>query len=80
MTGFERDSFISGVGQSTIGRRLDLSAIELTTQSCLAAIADAGLDTADIDGLCTYPGGDAADTAGYGGPRPPRCRMRCGCH
>ena len=70
MTRFEHDSVISGIGQSTIGRRLGLSALELTTQSCLAAIADAGLTTADIDGLSTYPGGDAAATAGYGGPPP----------
>jgi acetyl-CoA acetyltransferase len=70
MTRFEHDSVISGVGQSTIARRLGLSAIELTAQSCLAAIADAGLTTADIDGLSTYPGGDAAATLGYGGPPP----------
>jgi len=70
MTRFEHDSFISGIGQSTIGRRLGRSAIELTTQSCLAAIDDAGLTTADIYGLSTYPGGDAAATAGYGGPPP----------
>jgi acetyl-CoA acetyltransferase len=70
MRRFEHDSVISGIGQSTIGRRLGLSPIELTTQSCLAAIADAGLTTADIDGLSTYPGGDAAATLGYGGPPP----------
>ncbi len=79
MTRFEHDSVISGVGQSTIGRRLGLSAIELTTQSCLAAIADAGLTTADIDGLSTYPGGDAAATPVTAARRRTRCKTRCGC-
>jgi acetyl-CoA acetyltransferase len=66
---FERDVFIAGIGQSEVGRRLGRSALELTTQACLGAIADAGLQRTDIDGLSTYPGGDAADT-GYGGPAP----------
>ena len=61
---------ISGLGQSAVGRRLGRSALDLTTQACLAAIADAGLRPSDIDGICTYPGGDAVETAGYGGPPP----------
>jgi len=67
---FERDTCIAGIGQSAIGRRLGRSALELTTQACLVAIADAGLDRADIDGLVSYPGGEAALTHGYGGPPP----------
>jgi acetyl-CoA acetyltransferase len=47
---------ISGAGQSDIGRRLHRSGYELTVDACLAAIADAGLTTADIDGIATYPG------------------------
>lgn len=70
MSRFEHASFISGLGQSAIGRRLSRSALDLTTEACLAAIADAGLRPSDIDGICTYPGGDAAETAGYGGPPP----------
>jgi acetyl-CoA acetyltransferase len=70
MKRFEHDSVISGIGQSRIGRRLGLSALELTTASCRNAVRDAGLTVRDIDGLCTYPGGDAAATAGYGGPPP----------
>lgn len=70
MTRFEHDSVISGIGQSRIGRRLGLSALELTTESCLNAMTDAGLTVRDVDGLCTYPGGYAASTAGYGGPPP----------
>ena len=70
MRRFEHDSIISGIGQSEIGRRLGRSALELTTAACLAAIDDAGLQRSDIDGVCTYPGGDAATTSGYGGPPP----------
>jgi acetyl-CoA acetyltransferase len=52
----ERRACITGVGQSEIGRRLRRNPLELTLDGCLAAIADAGLTTADIDGLSTYPG------------------------
>ena len=52
----ERRACITGVGQSEIGRRLQRDPLELTLDGCLAAIADAGLTTADIDGLSTYPG------------------------
>jgi acetyl-CoA acetyltransferase len=49
-------TIISGIAQSAIGRRLGRDALELTAEACLAAIADAGLALADIDGLTTYPG------------------------
>ena len=52
----ERRACISGVGQSDIARRLPQSPLELTLDACLAAIEDAGLTPADIDGLSTYPG------------------------
>lgn len=52
----ERRSVISGVAQSDIGRRLYRDPLELTLDACLGAIADAGLTTADIDGIATYPG------------------------
>jgi acetyl-CoA acetyltransferase len=52
----ERDAYIAGIGQSVIGRRLGLSGVELTVQAALAAIEDAGLTPADIDGLATWPG------------------------
>ncbi|MBA3653947.1 MAG: thiolase family protein [Actinobacteria bacterium] len=47
---------ISGIGQSDVGRRLFRDPLELTIDACLEAIADAGLDRSDIDGLSTYPG------------------------
>jgi acetyl-CoA acetyltransferase len=67
---FEHDSIVSGIGQSTVGRRLGRSALDLTVEAALAAIADAGLTRDDIDGITTYPGGDSFSTHGYGGPAP----------
>ena len=55
----ERLSFISGVGRSASGRRLGRTAMDLTLEAALEAIADAGLTREDIDGIATYPGGDA---------------------
>jgi acetyl-CoA acetyltransferase len=47
---------ITGIGQSAIGRNLGRSALSLTAESSLKAIADAGLTRADIDGVATWPG------------------------
>ena len=52
----ERRTVISGAGQSDIGRRLFRDPLDLTLDACMAAIEDAGLTTADIDGIATYPG------------------------
>jgi acetyl-CoA acetyltransferase len=52
----EKRVCISGVGQSDVGRRLNRDPLELTLDACLAAIEDAGLTVAEIDGLSTYPG------------------------
>ncbi len=62
----EKRALISGVGQSDVGRRLYRDPLELTLDACLAAIADAGLTTADIDGVATYPG-PMAQPAGFSG-------------
>src|SRR6478609_3654129 len=62
----ERRACISGVGQSDIGRRLHRDPLELTLDACLAAIADAGLTTAEIDGISTYPG-PMGTPAGFSG-------------
>jgi acetyl-CoA acetyltransferase len=45
----------SGVGHSKIGRRLDRELGLLAIDASLAAIEDAGLRIADIDGIVTYP-------------------------
>jgi acetyl-CoA acetyltransferase len=52
----EDSAVISGIGTSRIGRRLHLDPWCLTVDAALAAIADAGLEVADIDGVSTYPG------------------------
>lgn len=63
----ERRAVISGVGQSAIGRRLYRDDLDLTCEAALAAIADAGLEPSDIDGIAAYPGpGQAAP--GFSGP------------
>ena len=58
---FEDKVAITGIGMSRVGRRLMVPPITLTIEAARAAIADAGLEPSDIDGLCTYPG------AGLGG-------------
>ncbi len=64
----ERNTAISGLGQSEVGRRLDRDPLALTVDACLAAIEDAGLRREDIDGLSTYPGGMAGGGGGFAGP------------
>lgn len=58
---FEQRVVLSGIGRSRFGRRLDESTGDLTLTACRAAIADAGLTTADIDGICAYPGAVAGN-------------------
>jgi len=53
---YEDKVALTGVGQSRVGRRLMVDPLALTVEACLAAVADAGLDLAEIDGLSTYPG------------------------
>lgn len=52
----EKLACITGAAQSEVGRPSTRSALQLTADACLAAIADAGLTPADIDGIATYPG------------------------
>lgn len=53
---FEDTVALTGVGQSRVGRRLMTPPVALTVEACRAAVADAGLDLDEIDGLSTYPG------------------------
>jgi hypothetical protein len=50
---FEKDAVISGVGISHIGRRTGIPGLELTLDAARIAIADAGLQANDIDGIAT---------------------------
>ncbi|GAA5149043.1 OB-fold domain-containing protein [Pseudonocardia eucalypti] len=53
---FEDGVALTGVGQSRVGRRLMVDPISLTVEATLAAVADAGLELDEVDGLSTYPG------------------------
>jgi acetyl-CoA acetyltransferase len=67
----QRRAVISGIGQSAIGRKLGRGELDLTIDASLRAIADAGLEVADIDGLAAYPGGVMGDSGGFAGPGTP---------
>ncbi len=49
----EKRAIISGIGISDVGRRLGIPAVDLTAAASRAAIADAGLTAADVDGIAT---------------------------
>ena len=53
---FEDSVAITGIGQSSVGRRLGRGGLDLTVEAALAALDDAGLTVADIDGVATFPG------------------------
>jgi acetyl-CoA acetyltransferase len=61
----EDRAVLAGIGQSAIGRQVDRSGFQLTIDAILAAVADAGLDLDDIDGLAMYPGGGKSNLPGY---------------
>lgn len=58
---FEKNAILSGLGISRIGRRTGIPGLELTMEAVRAAINDAGLVTADIDGIATLGDTPAAD-------------------
>ena len=65
--GIEGQAAITGIGQSAVGRRLNVDPLALTADACLDAIADAGLVRDDIDGISTYPGGGIPGAPGFTG-------------
>lgn len=52
----EKDVAITGIGQSEVARPSTSSAMRLTVDACMEAIADAGLQRSDIDGIACWPG------------------------
>src|SRR5262249_13044853 len=74
----ERAAILSGVGQSQLGRRLFRTDLDLTCEAALAAIADAGLERKDIDGLACYPGPMGAGAPGFAGPGTPEVQDALG--
>ena len=55
----EKLACITGAAQSEVGRPSSRTALQLTADASLAAIADAGLEVSDIDGIACYPGKSA---------------------
>lgn len=49
----EKHAVISGIGISRVGRKTGIPGIELSAEAARAAIADAGLTPADIDGMAS---------------------------
>jgi acetyl-CoA acetyltransferase len=58
---------ITGAAISQVGRRLGRSVLDLTLEAASAALADAGLAAADIDGVSTYPGAGGKSFPGHNG-------------
>ena len=69
----ERRAILSGIGKSAVGRRLGRSEIDLTLEACRGAVADAGLELREIDGIIGYPGETPAPP-GFTGPSPWRVK------
>lgn len=53
---YEKNVAITGVGQSEVARPSSKTALQLSTDAAVAAIADAGLKLSDIDGIACWPG------------------------
>ncbi len=64
---FEDKVAITGIGMSEVGRRQMRDPLALAVEACTRAIADAGLEPEDIDGLSTYPGAMGAGGHSEGG-------------
>lgn len=46
---------ITGIGESDVGKVPGKSSMQLATHAALAALADAGLEKSDVDGLLVFP-------------------------
>src|SRR5690349_17749009 len=62
----EKNTCISGIGQSEIYRQPKILPFELAVRACEAAIADAGLSPADIDGVSAWPATPSGTASGFG--------------
>ena len=51
-----KEAYITGIGMSEVGVRLTRSPMLLTVDAVKEAIADAGLELSQIDGVASYPG------------------------
>ena len=62
----EKNTAISGIGQSEIYRKPQVLPFELALRACERAIADAGLKPEDIDGLASWPSTVSGTASGFG--------------
>src|SRR3546814_4563430 len=61
---FEKNCVISGAGMSKMYRKPEVYPFNLAVDACRNAIADAGLEIGDIDGIACWP--HAAVHVGHG--------------
>ena len=66
---FETRVALTGIGSSTIARRLPASGLQLSVVACQRAVEDAGLSLSDIDGLSVYPSSSGLPGISDGGVR-----------
>lgn len=66
----EKQTCITGIGQSAIYRTSKTLPFKLAVEACELAIADAGLTPADIDGIACFPLGDHNVGAGSAAASP----------
>jgi acetyl-CoA acetyltransferase len=52
--GFARDTAIVGIGATEFSKDSGRSELQLAAEAVRASVADAGLEPADVDGLCTF--------------------------
>ena len=62
----EKNTAITGIGQSDIYRKPTVLPFELAVRACELAIADAGLTPADIDGVACWPNTPRGTVSGHG--------------
>ena len=62
----EKNTAITGIGQSEIFRKPQILPFELAVRACELAIADAGLRPEDIDGLACWPNVPRGTVSGSG--------------
>src|SRR6478735_1565490 len=74
---FNGKAVLTGAGKSQVGRRLGRTGLDLTIEAVLRAIADAGLDVDDVDGIASYPGA-VVGNPGFSGANVTDVRMALG--
>lgn len=52
---FEKNCVVSGIGMSAMYRKPTVYPFDLAVDACASAIADAGLEVGDIDGIACWP-------------------------